>query len=420
MHHQPEMATAAPVKQPCGVYCQVLEEGGLPIQPVRLPWRWGWATGLAVVAVCIAMAAVVVARGHRLLFSTANATEALALFGECAMVMDSSYLYYEPIHNYIDSVATAESCCHKCQKAQIHACRSWTWIESLKRCYTKSSLPTQRLSMQGYVSGYVSGMPVFSSEARATTDANTQAQFGDTLEQTSILPQSTAEKQTSSLPQSASENQTSSLPQSTADRSQDLLAGTTTTSSTLMSLQPSEVLPSILLPTLPPRASPVLATLPPLPTLPAPPALRPALMQASVIPAPQAPLLSGNSVSSGSTAEGVTTEGLGYSSTVERVKASFKNREPFANGLRLISGWLGMADDSEKSPHPCGDSHSKSAEVTTAVNKFQHGASASKGLGGGHSGGGTGVARKSAAVTPSAAFTICLSLWLFSALLHSA
>jgi len=167
MQHQPIATTEA--YGASYSYCQVLEEG-LPIQHQRLPRSWGRVAVLAITVTCIAAGAMLALSGHRLLPGDIGATEALTLVGECTTMLDTAYLYTEPLNDYMDYVATAEDCCQKCHEVQNQACMSWIWVQNLKRCYTMHSLPVQRLAKQGYVSGMVA---IHTNEARATTTGST-------------------------------------------------------------------------------------------------------------------------------------------------------------------------------------------------------------------------------------------------------
>jgi len=120
----------------------------------------GRMVGLLVAIACVTAGTIMVAHpGSPALRGDASATKALVLFSEeCTVAMDTAYFYVEPVDDYIDNVATAEGCCQKCQAAS-YPCESWTWVKSLRRCFTKSGLPVYGLRKKGHTSGISSRTP---------------------------------------------------------------------------------------------------------------------------------------------------------------------------------------------------------------------------------------------------------------------
>jgi len=123
------------------------------------PSQRGWSriVGLLVAVACVTVGAMVMHPGSQMLHGDTTATESLALLsGHCTMATDTAYFYTEKVDDYTDNVTTADACCQKCH-ATYYPCRSWTWVKSLSRCYTRSSLPVFSRREMGHVSG-MSGM----------------------------------------------------------------------------------------------------------------------------------------------------------------------------------------------------------------------------------------------------------------------
>eukprot|EP00419_Tripos_fusus_P007107 CAMPEP_0172695734 /NCGR_PEP_ID=MMETSP1074-20121228/27555_1 /TAXON_ID=2916 /ORGANISM="Ceratium fusus, Strain PA161109" /LENGTH=819 /DNA_ID=CAMNT_0013516393 /DNA_START=15 /DNA_END=2474 /DNA_ORIENTATION=+ len=385
MQHKPVADTASSALQPSGMYCPVREEGSLPVQHEQLRWSWGRVAGLVVAAACAAAGAVIAVRDHRLLPGKTSAAEALMEFGECAVVTDTAYVYTEPVNSFIENVATADECCQKCQRSHHHPCKSWIWVDNLKRCYTNSGRPVQRVVKQGYVSGMSTLAP-----------------------ETNPAPTTSTRPPTPTLPSTSSTFATAAPVPSMITTPMATAAPVPNTPAT---------------PMVPPVVTPTPAAPAPLPVPPAPqPGFSGAASNGSSIQGGQkvkdafagflslwrdsyqdndgsVPEVDDSSlpsafsgiktkivVSSGGAAGGVVTEGMGYGIMVEGFKAASGDSEAMTNGLGLLRSWLGMVNGPDKYPHPFGGGNGKSAEAATAVDKFPYGVSAIKGPRGGYSG----------------------------------